>query len=193
MTVEIRIIVLLVFSLLPQAVCARPSSKLDDRISAALLNQTTQRLGTGLMTPDAYGTPLIIKLARQGDTQTLQQLTNNVSSGEFLLAQDTYGNNIFHVAKNAATIHILSSLVRRFYGANAPKMIAEMMNTRNRLGETPLHAQVNAGHDDTFRPIYNHTSLKAKNEAANMRLTRLQGADESIVAQNKAIYLIYMC
>ena len=67
-------------------------------------------------------------------------------------------------------------------------MIAEMMNTRTRLGETPLHAQVNAGHADTFRPIYNHTSLKAKNEAANMRLTRLQGADESIVAQNKAIY-----
>lgn len=168
------------------ALCAHPVDNI--RLATILSAKTAQGAEQYLTTPDAYGTPLIIKLARQGDIKTLQSLTQYSKDGKFLLATDTYGNNLFHVAKNANTVQAVSSLIRRYFGAKAPRQIAEMVDAQNKLGETPLHAQINAAHGDTFRPIYTYTSLKKKNDIVRNQLTRLYGTDERIFAQHKAIY-----
>ena len=177
---------ILSFVFVPGVLCAHPVD--HTRLTVALAAQTTQGVDHYLTAPDEYGTPLIIKLARQGDVKTLLSLAQYPSNGKFLLATDTYGNNLFHVAKNADTVQAVASLIRRYYGANAARKIAALVDTRNKLGETPLHAQINAAHGDTFRPIYTYTSLKKKNDAARNQLARLHGTDERIYAQHKAIY-----
>ncbi len=175
--------------LLPGLAGAQATHTVDSaRLAAALTLRTNQGADNYLSTPDEYGTPLILKLARQGDVKTLLTLTQYPCEGKFLLATDKYGNNLFHVAKNADTVHAVSSLIRHFYGAKAPRHIAALADARNSFSETPLHAQINAAHTDTFRPLYMHTTLKKKNDVARNQLARLQGADERIVAQHKAIY-----
>lgn len=177
------------FTFIPGVLCAQPAHPVDStRLAAVLSAQTTQGAQEYLSGTDAYGTPLIIKLARQGDVKTLQSLAQYPTDGKFLLATDAYGNNLFHAAKNADTVQAVASLIRHYYGAKAPRKIAQMVDARNKLGETPLHAQINAAHADTFRPIYRYTSLKKKNDTARNQLARLQGADERIYAQHKAIY-----
>ncbi len=168
------------------ALCAHPVD--STRLSATLSAKTIQGEQQYLSAPDTYGTPLIIKLARQGDVKTLQSLTQYPTDGKFLLATDTYGNNLFHAAKNADTVQAVASLIRHYYGAKASHKIAEMVDARNKLGETPLHAQINAAHSDTFRPIYAYTSLKNKNDMVRNQLARLHGMDERIYTQHQAIY-----
>ena len=181
---------ILSFILVPGALAIEPAHhRVDDlRLAAALAAQTSQGMDAYLSTPDAYGTPLIIKLARQGDVKTLQSLTQYPADGKFLLVTDNYGNNLFHVAKNADTVQAVASLIRRYYGAKAARKIEQLADARNQLDETPLHTQINAAHTDTFRPIYTYTSLKKKNDAARTQLARLHGMDERIFAQHKAIY-----
>lgn len=175
-----------VFLLFPTGSFAKHT--MQERLSVALTAQTARVLGTDLMKQDAYGTPYFLKLARQGDTQILRQAAQTVASGDFLLAKDRYGNNMFHVAKDAATIQVLASLVRQFYGSQTLKIIHQLADERNRLGETPLMAQINAGHADTFRPLYTYTTLKVKNDAVNNQVLRWQGMDENIIRQNRADY-----
>lgn len=183
-----KIFIALILSVLviPAALTASPVDNV--RLAATLAVQTSQGVDAYLSAPDEYGTPLVLKLARQGDVKTLQSLAEYPATGKFLLATDKYGNNLFHVAKNANTVQVLSSLIRQYYGAKATRQIEQLANTPNKLGETPLHAQINAAHADTFRPIYHYTSLKKKNDSARHQLARLQGADERLYAQHKAIY-----
>ena len=177
------------FILLPGMLCAQAAPSAENiRLAAALAAQTSKGIDTFLSAPDAYGTPLIIKLARQGDARTLVSLSQYPADGKFLMVTDKYGNNLFHVAKNADTVQAVASLIRRYYGAKTAQKIAQLVDARNKLGETPLLAQINAAHADTFRPIYAYTSLKKKNDAARNQLARLHGADERIVAQHKTIY-----
>ena len=180
---------ILSFFFVPGVLLAEPAHGVDSiRLAAALATQTTHGMDAYLSAPDEYGTPLIIKLARQGDVKTLQSLTQYPAEGKFLLVTDRYGNNLFHVAKNADTVQVIASLIRRYYGAKAPRKIEQLADARNQMGETPLHAQINAAHSDTFRPIYAYTSLKKKNNVARTQLSRLHGMDERILAQHKAIY-----
>ncbi len=162
------------------------SDTLNKRLSIAVEKniQADQQLSS----LDAYGTPLVIKLARQGNTKLLAQLAQNEVNGDFLNAKDKYGNNLFHVAKNADTVQVAASLVRKFYGAKTTQQITLMVDQRNLLGETPLLAQVNAGHVDTFRSLYSLSTLKATNDMFKNQLSRLKGSDPSFIAEQKAIY-----
>lgn len=136
----------------------------------------------------SFDSSALIKFARQGDIEKLLGAAEHKTDGEFLKAQDHYKNNLFHVAKNADTVQAIAALIRRFYGAKASAQIKAMVNQRNSLDETPLLAQINAGHADTFRPLYAYSVLKEKNELARNQLARLQGSGTAIEGRNKAIY-----
>ena len=137
---------------------------------------------------NTYSTPLLIKLAREGNIKELSKQAQQETTGEFLQVRDKYNNNLFHVAKNADTVQVIAALVRKFYGAKAPAQIETMVNQNNALNETPLLAQINAGHVDTFRPIYTYSLLRKKNETARNQLARLRGSGKEIEGRNKAIY-----
>ena len=182
---HIIFITLFAFCVAPLTLQAHPLQQ--DRLNAAVAHAAAAN-DDYWTTPDAYGTPLIIKLARQGNVSTLQSLAKYPLSGKFLLVTDPYGNNILHVAKNADTVQALASLLRHFYGPQAAQKITRLANATNKLGERPLNAQINAAHADTFRLVYAYTTLKQKNDSARNRLSRLRGTNEAIFAQNKAIY-----
>ncbi len=158
---------------------------LDARVQEALLKRAGEEY---LTVPDKYGTPLLLQLARRGETQAIIQAARHAKTGAFLQVQDPYGNHIFHVAKDARTVQVLAALIRQYEGAKAPHVLRLLADARNQLGESALHAQLNAGHADTFWPIYAQTSLKEKNDRVKNQLVRLHGMDERIVAQQKQIY-----
>lgn len=184
---SISLLVTLITLLVVGTLQAEPiSDTLNKRLSIAV--EKNASYDKQLSSLDAYGTPLIIKLARQGNTKLLTQLAQNAGNGDFLNAKDKYGNNLFHVAKNADTVQVVASLVRRFYGANTTQQITRMVDQRNLLSETPLLAQINAGHADTFRALYSLSTLKTTNDMFKNQLSRLKGSGPSLVAEHKAMY-----
>ncbi len=173
----------IILSVVGTAAWAAPS--LDARLQEALLSSTGE---TYLTAPDKYGTPLLLQLARRGETQTILQAARHAKTGAFLQVTDKYGNNVLHVAKDAHTVQILAGLIRQFEGAKAPSILRKLADARNQQGEMALHAQLNAGHAGTFWPIYTQTTLKEKNDRVKMQLVRLRGMDERIVTQQTQIY-----
>ena len=173
---------------IPQAQAHPSASVQSDRLAAALATRVQSQSADSLSVCDSHGTPLVLKLARQGDVKTLLHLAENAPSGQFLFAKDRYGNNIFHVAKNADTLQAAAALIRRFFSIQAAQTIRQLVNTPNTLGETPLYAQINAAHADTFRTVYTYSSLKQKNDSVTLQISRLRGMDERIIRQHKEIY-----
>lgn len=183
----ISVFAVLVLVFAPGITHASPISNLEQRISTAVATQSAQQIELRFSGTDKYGTPLIIQLARRGDIPVILE-ARNAASGKFLTAKDTYGNNVFHAAKNADTVQAIASLIRHFYGGQTPQVITTLVDAKNLQGETPLLAQINAGHADTFLPLYTYSTLKKKNDTATRQLARLHGVNEAIAAPNREIY-----
>jgi len=181
------LVTVLVVAFLSPAIRATPIAHLEQHLHLAVNAQSASQRATALATPDVYGTPLIIQLARQGDVKAILQ-AKAAASGKFLLVKDAYENNVFHVAKNADTVQALASLLRHFYAGQTSLQITDLVDARNAQGETPLLAQINAGHADTFAPLYAYSTLKQKNDKVKWQLARLRGVNEEIAAPNRAIY-----
>ena len=180
------VLMLWILAVCPVVIQAHPD--LDVQLQLILTSQTAPGISKWLSAADKSGTPRVIALARQGDISSLTELGTRADSGKFLLVQDFYGNNIFHVAKNAETLQVLASLIRQHFGVESTETIRTLADQRNGLDETPLHAQISAGHTDTFRPLYAYTTLKYQNNRVQEQLARLRGMDEQIVSKNQAIY-----
>ena len=162
---------------LPEIVQADPLT-FNKRLQSTLDEKTAQTYELAhLTTPDEYGTPFIIKLARQGDAKALAQLKQLPAIGTVLSTKDKYGNNLFHVAKDAKTVHAIASLIRNAEGAKAFQTISSMIDEHNDSGETALFAQINAAHDETFRSLYAYSSLRKENREVRERLNRLRGIE----------------
>ena len=183
----ISVLTILVLGLAPAMVHASPISNLEQRISTVVTAQSAQRIEAHFAAKDAHGTPLIIALARQGNVRGILQ-AKAAASGHFLTATDAYGNNVFHAAKNADTVQVLASLIRHFYGGQTPQLLTTLVDAKNLQGETPLMAQINAGHADTFVPLYAHSTLKKANAATIRQLARLRGVNDTVAGPNREIY-----
>ncbi len=178
------IFVLALFSL-----CAMRVAQAEPLVSQRVANQVESVVtGRQLSTPNAFGTPLVMELAHKGDLETLRTLSEVTPDKSFLDAHDKYNNNLFHVAKNAHTVQFISALIRQADGAKATQHLSKMVNQRNSLDETPLLAQINAGHTDTFHLLYRNSTLKQKNDEFKNHLARIQGSDPRMVQRHKEIY-----
>ncbi|MBP5430626.1 MAG: hypothetical protein J6Y25_07165 [Elusimicrobiaceae bacterium] len=169
-----QILLAVMMMLFAPAVVLAEADDLGKRLEVAVQKQVPHRQFRSLSEVDRSGTPAVISLAQQGDIETLMKLSQYQKNGEFLLLTDKYHNNVFHVAKDAKTIQALAALIRQFYPAQTQQVITRLANARNLLKEAPLNAQVNAGHPDTFRPIYRYTVLRRKNDPSNRQLSRCQ-------------------
>ena len=147
-----------------------------------------QQQQASLTQTDKYGTPRVIELASEGKIDLLMEGAKYQSSGEFLLLEDSNGNGVFHVARNANTVQALAGLFRKFYKEKASQQMSIMINKRNKPGETPLMAQINNVHADTFWPIYNSSLLKQESETVKYQLASQQNMGAAIAAPNKAYY-----
>ena len=100
---------------------------------------------------------------QKGDTKALLRVTD----ASLLHVTDKFGNNCFHLAKNAATVQALARLVRRLETDQAVLVINQLRNQRNHMGETPLMAHINYGQADTFRLFYEGSELAGAIREAN--------------------------
>ena len=174
-------------ALLP-GVCLAEKSLFYDNIHRKI----HQRQAISLRATNSFKTPRIIELVKDGSDETIRALKQGAQhekNGEFLLLTDNNDNNVFHVAKNVQTVQVLAGLFRKFYGAKASQQLSTLINNkRNKFGETPLMAQINAAHADTFKPLYNFSLLKQKNDIARYQLAGQQGMLPKIQNQNKSFY-----
>ena len=91
----------------------------------------------------------------RGDTVVLSHVTD-VS---FLTATDKFGNNCFHLAKDALTLQTLAAAVRRLVPEDSFNFISNLRNQRNDMGETPLMRHIMYGRTDTFELLYKNSDL----------------------------------
>ena len=157
-----------------------------------IYRKVDQHQAISLRATHSLKTPRILELAKDGSDpaiRSLKQAAQYEKNGKFLLVTDDNGNNVFHVAKNVQTVQVLAGLFRKFYGAKASQQLSTLINNkRNKFGETPLMAQINAAHADTFKPLYNFSLLKQKNDIARYQLAGQQGMLPKIQNQNKSFY-----
>ena len=109
----------------------------------------------------------LFRAAREGDVESIARV-KNIS---VLLMQDKFGNNCFHLAKDARTLQALAGVVRQLKPTQAVSIISQLRNQRNRMGETPLMAHINYGKSDTFFLLYKRSDLAAA-------ITQAKGVDK---------------
>ena len=111
-----------------------------------------------LMTADA--TAALISASKNGEVEAITSWAGKATQGAALLGTDKFGNNVFHVAKDASTVQALAAAVRTLYKNDYASKIAQLKNHRNKVGETPLMMHIGYGRTDTFYLFYNGSELE---------------------------------
>lgn len=107
-----------------------------------------------------------LQAAKKGDATFFYTLKDS----SVLLAKDKFGNNAFHLAKNASTVQAIAAAVRRLgrkEGFPYLKVLSRLRNQRNNTGETPLIAHINYGKADTFFLFYEGSDVADAIQKAN--------------------------
>ena len=111
---------------------------------------TTERVTLTISSEEAF-----LVAAKEGRKEAIIQMKGSA----WLLATDKFGNNCFHLAKDASTLQVLAAAVRRLEPKQSFLIISQLRNQRNNMGETPLMAHINYGKADTFRLLYEGSEL----------------------------------
>ena len=154
-----HILFLLVFALLVPAVQAAPNAPVQAMSRRQIMVQR--------YSPKAQTEEQFLEAVRRGDTGVIFSSMQE----SFLKATDKFGNNCFHLAKDAATVQALAAGIRRLKSKDAfPEdylsFINYLRNQRNNMGEIPLMTHINYGKADTFQLLYTGTKLAAAIRAA---------------------------
>jgi len=104
----------------------------------------------------------LLKAAEKGYIYAI----NSVTDVSLLQATDKFGNNVFHLAKDAVTLQALAAVARRL-DENYLTRLNSLRNQRNYMGETPLMYHVNMGKQGTWKSLYSGTRLQEAMLAAN--------------------------
>lgn len=96
------------------------------------------------------------EMVQKGQTEQIAQL-QDVS---LLSEKDKFGNNCFHLAKNASTLQALAGVIRRQNPSAMENLLTKLRNERNEMGETPLMAHISYGKADTFFLLYRGSELE---------------------------------
>ena len=126
--------------------------------AVAIEGQTASRREAMLRryAPKISSAQALLRAAQEGDVSQIATLTQ----AAFLLETDKFGNNCFHLAKNADTVQALAAAARRLE-PNYLGVIVRLRNQRNQAGETPLMRHINYGKADTFTLLYEGSELAA--------------------------------
>lgn len=108
----------------------------------------------------------LLTAVKTGDVKTLNLLGEQARNGEFFLAKDKFGNNVFHLAKDAQTIQVIAYWIRQ-KDTHYASSISLLRNQRNQFDETPLMAHINYGKADTFLLLYTGSDLEKAVRDAN--------------------------
>ena len=105
-------------------------------------------------------TAALISASKSGDIEAIAKWASSTTQPSPLLGTDKFGNNVFHVAKDASTVQALAAAVRTLYKNDYAEKIAFLKNQRNQVGETPLMMHVGYGRTETFNLFYDGSDLE---------------------------------
>ncbi|MGN0025050.1 MAG: hypothetical protein ACI351_06415 [Candidatus Avelusimicrobium sp.] len=74
---------------------------------------------------------------KKGDLQTISEMESRAQDGAYLLAVDKFGNNAFHLAKDASTLQVVARSIRKLYQNEFPAKIIDLKNQSNHSGAIP--------------------------------------------------------
>lgn len=103
-----------------------------------------------------------LEAVSNGDTQAVL----NVQDKKLLRAQDKFGNNCFHLAKNRATLLAIASVARQL-DEDYLELFKTLRNQRNQMGETPLMYQISFAKTEMFKDLYGGSHLQKLVREAN--------------------------
>ena len=155
-----HIFFLLVFALLVPAVQAAPVTA---QTGASRRQIMLQRYATKAAVTKALTAEGFLEAATKGDTETIFSVKDITLFDQ----TDKFSNNCFHLAKDEATLQALAAVIRRLDENNSRRIIRQLRNQRNNMGETPLMRQINLGKAQMFEPLYRGSEL-----AESIRETR---------------------
>lgn len=169
-----KILFILFIGVFPAVVQAEPSLQQRQEIRQKRVHEYLTRaiVAADLNKENEFGDTPLFEAAQKGDVNAILRYGNESLSGAFLLQKGKNGNNVFHVARNAQTFQALARMVRKFYPQDYKIKIRQMMNQRNDLGETPVHAQINYGRSDTFMIAFPYTELYERMMSAKSKLDK---------------------
>lgn len=104
-----------------------------------------------------------LKAVSKGDTALISQ----VKDLAILKAQDKFGNNCFHLAKNKVTLLAIAAGIRQLDEEDYLTTFQQLRDQRNHMGETPLMYQINIGKTEMFEELYRGSSLQNAIRTAN--------------------------
>ena len=74
---------------------------------------------------------------KAGDVQTLGELESLAKDPSYLMATDKFGNNAFHLAKDATVVQAVARSIRNLYKDDFPAKILALRNQPNDSGVIP--------------------------------------------------------
>ena len=104
-----------------------------------------------------------LKAVTKGDTTLIGQ----VKDLAVLKAQDKFGNNCFHLAKNKVTLLAIAAVARQLDQEDYLTTFQELRDQRNHMGETPLMYHINIGQTEMFEELYRGSALQNAIRTAN--------------------------
>ena len=104
-----------------------------------------------------------LKAVSKGDTALIGQ----VKDLALLKAQDKFGNNCFHLAKNKVTLLTIAAVARQLNEEDYLTTFQALRDQRNHMGETPLMYHINIGKTEMFEELYRGSSLQNAIRTAN--------------------------
>lgn len=78
-----------------------------------------------------------LEAVKNGDVEAIRTLETQAKKPSYLLATDKFGNNAFHLAKDADTVQAVARSIRNLYKDEFPAKILSLKNQTNDSGVNP--------------------------------------------------------
>lgn len=148
-----NILFILIACLLVTMVKAAPAADVVNKrdVMVRFYNQQKQTLEMG---------EKFLAAVKTGDVQTLGELEVVAKDPSYLMATDKFGNNAFHLAKDASTLQAVARSIRNLYKNEFPAKILALKNQTNDSGVIPAVQSVFDLHPGKFFILLEQTDLQ---------------------------------
>lgn len=101
-----------------------------------------------------------LEAVKKGDVKAIRELETAAKNPSYLMATDKFGNNAFHLAKDAPTVQAVARSVRSLYKNEFPAKILVLKNQTNHSGVIPAVQAVFDLRPDKFFVLLERTDLQ---------------------------------
>lgn len=101
-----------------------------------------------------------LSAVKKGDVKTIEEMETLAKNPAYLMARDKFGNNAFHLAKDASTLQAVARSIRNLYKDDFPAKILALKNQPNVSGVIPAVQAVFDLSPDKFFVLLEQSDLQ---------------------------------